>query len=199
MTDRTGVQSKGPIVKITQEDLLQSVILGGEQQFHGFQKEIHWVADSYTRMEYHHGDEKLKDGDHCNDYYGFLTSLSGREARQYAEKYKITQESSLVLVCRTVVRLMPFLATDDDKAFNAHQKIGETRHFHQAPREWLQVRKPGDTRPDHHLFYEPVVIADQITWLSKNSPEENERLERSIKDMLPDEDFPSWECLNINL
>lgn len=195
MIDNTGFQTRGPIVKITQEDLLQSVILGGEQQFPGFQREIHWIADSHTRMEYFHGDEKLKDGDFCNDYYGFLTSLSAREARQYAEKYKITQESSLVLVCRTTVRLIPALATEEDKAYNADKKAGQTRYFHQVPREWLQVRKPGDTRPDYHLFFEPVVIADQITWSSRNSTVENERLESSIKDMLTNQDFPSWDCL----
>lgn len=178
MQKNMAIQTKGPIYKISDEDLLQFVEVGGVRQPLGFVKKLVWVAESSTEMEYIHGDKILKKGAFCNDYYGFLTSMDYKEAYDFAESYSITRESSLNLVCRTVIKLTPYLETDEHKAHNTGKRAGERRHFDQLPNEWLQ-KLSGEE--GYRTMREPVVLASEISWSSKNTPEENLALAEALK------------------
>jgi hypothetical protein len=189
MQQSMAIQTKGPIYKISDEDLLQFVEVGGERHPIGFSKKVVWVAESHTELEYHHGDKLLKKGSCYNDYYGFLTSMDDKAARDFAESFGITCESSLILVCRTVVELTPYLETEQHKAYNADKRPGQTRHFDQAPNEWLQRNVPEEIHsPSYRTFRTPVVLASEITWSSKNTREENLALAEALKSRFPCED-----------
>ncbi|WP_274644152.1 hypothetical protein [Pseudomonas serbica] len=188
MQQNMAIQTKGPIYKISDEDLLQFSLVGGKNQAFEFSKQFVWVAESSTEIEYHHGGKILKKGAHYNDYYGFFTSLNHKEAHDFAESFGITEESSLVLVCRTYVHLTPYL--DQNKAHNADKRAGQTRHFEQIPAEWLQKIQPGeDSTQIYRSIKEPVLLTSEITWSSKYSPEENLALAEALKGRFPCEDF----------
>jgi hypothetical protein len=182
MHQNMALQTKGPIYKISDEDLLQIVEVGGERQPISFSKRVVWVAESSTELEYCHGDKLLKKGAYYNDYYGFLTSVDHKVAEDFAESFGITRESSLILVCRTVVLLTPYLETEQHKAHNAGKRPGQTRHFDQTPDEWLQKTVPDEKcSASYRTFREPVVLASEISWSSKNTPEENLALAQALK------------------
>jgi hypothetical protein len=190
MQQNMAIQTKGPIYKISDEDLLQFVEVGGERQPIGFSKKVVWVAESHTELEYHHGDKLLKKCAYYNDYYGFLTSIDHKVAKEFAESFGITRESSLILVSRTVVELTPYLETEQQKIHNTGPLRGNTRHFDQAPNEWLQRNVPEQINsPSYRIFRTPVVLASEITWSSKNTPEENLALAEALKRRFPCEDF----------
>jgi hypothetical protein len=190
MQQNMAIQTKGPIYKISDEDLLQFVSVGGERQPISFSKKVVWVAESTTELEYHHGDKILKKGTSYNDYYGFLTSIDDKAASDFAESFGITHESSLILVCRTIVELTPYLETEQHKAYNADKLPCQTRHFDQAPNEWLQRNVPEEIHsPSYRTFRTPVVLASEISWSSKNTSEENLALVDALKRRFPCEDF----------
>lgn len=170
------IYSNSPIARRTMETFAQFVDVGGSRQRVEFQREIVWLVESTSQPEFLHGGEVLHEGSASGDYYGFLTSISAKDASELALTYAIDAASTLELRVQTSISLVPHFENDECKKYNATKQPNYKSKWDYVPNDWRQERVDPDS-PEGHLLHpmiEPIVlVAPHTTWSSKRSEQEN--------------------------
>ncbi len=174
-TFRTGCD----VVKRTKETFVQWITVGGERRREEFTKEILWIQESETRTAFYHGGNEVTDGSTFNDFYGYLTSCDDVGLEAKAASYKITPESSLELVAETTVFLHPAIETEATRAENDRQPANYKKVFSYLPNDWRK-EEVVDGVPVW-VSVQKTVLETEVTWSSKNTPEENVALKQAFK------------------
>ncbi|MBC8741844.1 hypothetical protein F6X40_35440 [Paraburkholderia sp. UCT31] len=169
-----------PVVKRTTETFTEFVTVGGERRRMTFEKDIVWIQESETKRLFRHGGEVLKEGSTTTDYYGYLTSF--RDENESSERsmqfYGITPESSLELVLMTTIRLSPATETAETLEHNRKKLPDYKAQYADVPNDWRQeVVADGETL---WPYLQPIKLAQEVVWSSKNTPEQNEALEQEF-------------------
>jgi hypothetical protein len=167
-----------PVVRRSTEEFSQWVVIGGDRRKAIFEKAIVWLLESESVVQFLHGGELLTEGRHSNDFYGLLSSTDASAAGlglvQLAQRYGITQESSLILVVETRVFERPAVEPAETIAKNKQQPKGYKLAYAQVPDDWRQERiVDGETTWPR---LEQVEIASGVVWTSRNDEESNARL-----------------------
>ena len=178
-TFRTGCD----VVERTQETFVQWVMVGGERQRAEFTREILWIQESETRTAFYHGGKELTDLSMHNDFYGYLTSCDDIGTERVADTSKITPESSLDLIAKTTIFLHPAIETEATRSENEHQSPKYKKVYAYLPDDWRkEACVDGEVR---WLRIQKKELASEVTWTSKNTPEENAALKQCFKNKWP--------------
>lgn len=160
-----------PVAKRTTEILSEWATIGGESKRVEFQREIVWLHQSESILEFIHGGKILLVDSTFNDFYGFLASSDPEDAVNLAAKFGINASSSLELVLRTKVFLLAAIETDECKKNNLKKPENYKSMWAYVPIQWHQERVESGETSFHSL--DRVERGDEITWSSKKSDAEN--------------------------
>lgn len=165
--------SRGVVEMVTSEVFIKPKLVGSVIQENPFTRQVTWVLESTTQFLYLHGGKVIREGAEYNDYYGYLASVktSVEEAEIYAKEYGITAESSLILVARTTVKSIPYLAVPESQQGNLPKGA---KAYTRVPGDWTQ-KNTGDANFPYSRP-EPRLVIEQDIWSTKNSADENEKL-----------------------
>lgn len=176
-------QSRCPVVKRTQEMLNQWVDVGGERQRVPFAKEVVWIQESESVLQFMHGGEMLKPGSINTDFYGYLTScddMSPSPERE-AARYVVTQDSTLELRVQTTVYFRPAMETQDMAEHNQNLTEERLGRYADIPGEWRLESLDADGRKVWPMVAR-VELGSAVVWSSKNTEAENAALKAAFKD-----------------
>ncbi|MBA54319.1 MAG: hypothetical protein CMK89_07680 [Pseudomonadales bacterium] len=184
MTSRTVA---GEIVDRRKMRLFQQATIGGKSRFHPFEKEVVWVASSETCLEFWHGGQLLKEDAAFNDFYGYLTSMrfdDGMHLR-VANKFKVDQQSTLELRLITSIFLTPYYEDDECRRWNSDALERNVKYkLLDLPSEYRSPYEEdyGAGLKTYYKTLERITAAEETTWSSQLSPEDNEKISRSFKE-----------------
>lgn len=170
-TFRTG----SPVVKREIKTLFQVVEVGGIQTTHSFEREILWLQETETTVEFHHGDKLLRAAGTTNDFYGYFTSVDIENAESIAKSYSINPDSSLELLLSTRVYLKPAYESPEDAAKNASIPSSIKAQYSNIPNNW-RTDKITEAEFEYHPMLERIDLSLEKAWSSKLSIEENRAL-----------------------
>ena len=171
-----------PVALRTTERFVQTVDIAGERKRIEFGKPVVWLQHSQTRFEYRHGGLILKEGDLQSDRDGYLDSCEFRAPgpREMAAQFGINPDSSLELVVRATVFLLPALETPMAGDYRKVSNLAKTQMiFARIPQNWML-----ETLIDGVVVSHPIGRRDlvsEIIWCSRNLPEENARIAAEFK------------------
>ena len=155
----------------------------GAYQDVSFEHEIAWVRKSEGKARMLHGGVELQDLVTCNDFYGYLTSLTREDAaigyaEDTCETYSVTTESSLEVEVIATIFDVPLIPTDEKPAF------GGRRVYRETPGDW-RIKATGAP-------LEIVTVVEEKIWSSKLGKTENEEnLQRFLKKVALAEPVPA--------
>lgn len=164
-----------PVHSRVKETFSEFVRVGGESKEIPFDREIIWLQCSESHLEYRHGGRALDVSTSTyNDFYGYLTSMDDLDQLKVATSYGIDRTSTLELVVVTKVVLSPACETDATAERNRNAPPSYKTAYEYVPSEW---RRP--VVVDGEKIWPPIQARDlgeEVTWSSKNTPEENAAL-----------------------
>lgn len=171
-----------PIVRRSTEAFQQWVVIGGDRQKATFTKDILWLLESESVVQFIHGGEVLMEGRRHNDYYGLLSSMdiseNGLGVHEVAKKYEITRDSSMSLVVATRIYERPVVETEETIAHNKSHLAERRAQYAELPDEWRQERSVGGETVWSRLG--EIDLATEIVWSSKNDTALNNQLRESF-------------------
>lgn len=173
--------TKGPINKITEEDFVERLMVGGEMETLSFSRYIYWVIESETTYRYLHGGKQIGKDCTINDAFGFLSSINIEHAKLLAKGYSIDQSSTLVVQATTRVFELALFETPENARHNADKQQGEMRHYTKMPDSWLIERWFNGEQKYFQANTQKPDLACEITWSSDRSDEENEQAIQAFK------------------
>lgn len=108
--------TSGPVVRTEKLKLFEFVEVGGTRQMIPFEQEIVWVRESETKLVMRLDEFDIDDGSTMNDFYGFLTSLSGAitEVMRFGLRWKLKQGERFAVELDTVIHERPLLPCDEE-------------------------------------------------------------------------------------
>ncbi|HHH9441288.1 TPA: hypothetical protein ACP32N_003225 [Pseudomonas aeruginosa] len=170
------IRTACPVAERTLETFVQSVNIAGERQRVEFQREVVWLLESETELQFVHGGEVVSNGACANDWYGLYSSLDPEDigALSAATRFKVDALSSLEIQLVTTVFLNPVMETPEDKHSNLTQPANYRAHFSYIPDSWRYERLAEDV-----VVYpkpERKILATEVTWSTKWT--DDERLSR---------------------
>lgn len=180
MADFHRFHSRCPVVAVETLKLVRFVSVNGLSKMAAmsFDEEIHWLRESQAQVVFRHGGEVLKEGSTFNDFYGFLTSVTGAvdEAENLCGRYKVDAASSLEIAVLATVTDKPVQPEGTESVFRGHKDwiaCPERLWFlhDQAAVEACLAAAPTDRHiPSERLVplaRRDILNAEQI-WSSKN-------------------------------
>lgn len=167
--------SRCPVAKVTEESFVAFPAIGQERHRVELKRQIHWLIESESQVQYVHGGKVLKEGSIYSDYYGFLGSTrETSDLADIAQGFEISADSSLELRLQTKVKLVPAHQDDECRRRDAESGLRNSRTWAQVPVDWRYERpSPYEEGKLYYPTPEPVVLAEVTTWSSKLSAEEN--------------------------
>lgn len=175
-------QTRCPIVKRTQEMLNQWTEVGGEWRRVDFTREIVWLQESESEMQFLHGGNLIKEGSLTNDFYGYLTSCDDNSPSPELEatRYGITRDSSLDLVVKTTVFIRPAMELKEMAEHNRDLPDGRMRKYAEVPNGW-RIESMDDDGDRVWSALERVNLGSAVVWSSKNTDEKNAGIKAAFK------------------
>lgn len=176
-----------PIVRRSREAFQQWVVIGGERQKVTFSKDILWLLESESVVQFMHGGELLMEGSRSNDHYGLLTSTDttegGLRVDEVVEQFSITRDSSLSVVVVTRVFERPVIETEETLRHNATRPATRKAQYEEVPDEWRQERTIEGEQEPRWSRLQPIELASDVVWSSKNDEESNVKLRDAFIEM----------------
>ena len=170
-----------PRVRKTKQKFFRWITVGNGSQRIEMEHEVTWVQQSTTELVYRHGGKLLQTAHSFSDAHGYLTSLKTalEYAPELADHFKIGATSSLELVAVTKVVEQPLLETAETIAYNRGQRIDDREMLFAIPEDWRVEMLDDGSR--NWIKLDPVMVATEITWSTKNSPNRNIELPESFR------------------
>lgn len=166
-----------PVVARGDETFVEHVTAGGARVRFAHVKPILWIQESTSQLLFKHGDMVLQEGATYNDWYGYLKSLRNHGGDRLCEHYSITPDSSLELVLMTTVMQSPATETAETIRENKAKPTNYKPTFLYVPQAWRkEIDDPDEPGKKLYRMLEPRILALEITWSSKNTPEQNAAL-----------------------
>lgn len=167
-----------PVAKKGMEKFVQYLIVGGERQRIEFEREILWLQQSEATVRAMHGGEVVDTLSTSNDFYGYLTSFSERnavgEAVQYANRFSVTAESSMSVEVFVRVMLVPCVETKECAEHNRTKPSNYKAQYAYLPDDWRkEVIENGERL---YPMLTNQVLVNEVVWSSKNTPEQNKEI-----------------------
>jgi len=161
------------VAKRTLETFVQHFSIGGQQQRFAFTKEILWLLSSESQILVMHGGKVLVERETHNDHHGYLSSMDMLdECRSLAAAYSITDESSASIVIKTTIFLDPAFESPENLLANERRPTNRKAVYSHPPEDWRTELLTEDAPPTYPRLRR-VVLADEITWSSKDTPQQN--------------------------
>lgn len=174
----------GRIIGRVPTTFFQQANIGGERRMHAFEKTVVLLLKSTTLLRMLHGGNVVKEGGEHNDFYGYLTSMSNLNPDAVAEKYSVDVNSSLEITLSTSVHICGYLENKEAAIWNTD---AESRKMNfkllDIPLDFL-LKAQGQTQDDGLSLYrsfENILLAESVTWSSKNSAEENAQIQKQFR------------------
>lgn len=166
------IRTACPVAERTIETFVQFVTIGGERQRVEFKREIVWLQESETQLEFVHGGEVVSSGACANDWFGLFSSIDPADlgAQSAAKRFKVDASSSLEIQLVTSVFLNPVFESPENKQTNLSQPANYRSCFSYIPDSWRYERQD-----EHGLVYpqpQKRILAREVTWSTKWTDEE---------------------------
>jgi hypothetical protein len=126
-----------PIVRRETLRLFERVEVAGESRFVPFEKEILWLRESETTLTARHRGVTIKEVGTCNDYYGYLSSLTGYitdDIPKMAARLKIDPASELSIDLSLTISDRPVLEDLSEEGIRHNAHPNYRRQYLEVPR-----------------------------------------------------------------
>lgn len=155
------------VVKKSVEPLVEYVTVGGVRRREEYFRDVLWLQESESRVVFIHGGQVVRDASTWCDVHGYLQSMKSAAdvAATLATDFAVTADSSLEIVVRTTVYLVPCCETDETRQYNHKRQPGYVATYASVSRGWLQeVEVDGEKRL---RSLERIAQGQAITWSSR--------------------------------
>jgi len=170
------------VVENTTESFIQTVDTGRVMQKELSHGQILWIQESETRFYLMLRGRVVKDGPIHSDVGGYLDSCKFKQPgspRVLAGMFGISPDSTLELVVRATVFLMPVIETPMSIEHNKIKSKYNNGLYAHVPNNWFT-----HTQPDGQQIMHPnkcIELGKGLVWTSNNSSSENAELAAKFK------------------